>query len=115
MSKKDQENIKEEEEVFSVNTTDGKLKVSKSFFCKAENRILSFLYLEDETTIINVERFEESETAPYTEHITNQTMRLSKLTVSMLLVCLLKANDDFGIEADELIEEFNKKNSNENK
>ena len=105
------ESVNEEE--FRLETPDGKLKVLQSFSVQAENRRLSLLYLEDETTVIDVRRFEESETAPYEDNITIQTMRLSKLTIAMLMACLTKANDDFAIDADKLIEDLVKKTENE--
>jgi hypothetical protein len=105
------ESVNKEE--FTVDTPEGKLKVINSFSVEAENRRLSFLQLEDETTIINVRRFEESETEPYGEEVTNQYMRLSKLTVAMLIVCLTKVNEDFNIDADTLIDELNETRKNE--
>ena len=74
---------------------------------------MSFVYLEDETLIINVKRFEESETSPYTEQITNQVMRLSKLTVALLMACLTKANIDFNLDIGGIIGELNEKNNDE--
>jgi hypothetical protein len=111
MSKEEEEKI--ENELGTVTTPDGDLKVLKNFRLEVENREITFTFLEDETTIINVRRFEESETTPYTEEITNQVMRLSKLTIAMLMACLNKANVDFEIDADSLIAELNVKNNNE--
>jgi hypothetical protein len=104
MSKENQE--KTENELGFVTTPDGELKVLKNFRLEIENREITFTYLEDETTIINVRRFEESEEKPYTEPITTQTMRLSKLTVALLMACFWKANDDFGIDVDGIIAEL---------
>ena len=92
-----------------VKTPDGLLSIVKQFALKTENRKMSFIYLEDETLIINVKRFEESEISPYTEQITNQVMRLSKLTVALLIACLIKANEEFNIGADGIIAELNEK------
>ena len=111
MSKEEEEKI--ENELGTVTTPDGDLKVLKNFRLEVENREITFMFLEDESTIINVIRFEESETNPYTEEITNQVMRLSKLTIALLMACLKKANVDFEIDADSLIAELNVKNNNE--
>ena len=104
---------KEEEKIESelgiVTTPDGELKIVKNFRLETEDREITFLYLEDETTVINVKRFEKSDEEPYTELITDQKMRLSKLTIALLMVCLTKANIDFGIDADGIIGELNKK------
>lgn len=99
----------EEEKIRSVLTPNGELNIVDSFMCEAENRRISLAILEDESTIINVKRFEESEEEPYTKEITSQVMRLSKLTVALLMACLLKANVDFGIDAESIISELNKK------
>jgi hypothetical protein len=107
MSKEKEEKI--ENELGIVTTLDGELKVLKNFRLETEDREIIFRYLEDETTVINVRRFEESEEKPYSELITDQKMRLSKLTLALLMVCLTKANIDFGIDADSLIAELNKK------
>jgi DNA-binding CsgD family transcriptional regulator len=96
-----------------VKTPDGLLSIVKQFGLQTENRKMSFIYLEDETLIINVQRFEESETSPYSERITNQVMRLSKLTTSLLMACLIKANIDFGLDFDAIIAELNVKRANE--
>jgi DNA-binding CsgD family transcriptional regulator len=96
-----------------VRTPDGLLSIVKEFTLKTENRKMSFIYLEDETLIINVKRFEESEKSPYTEQITNQVMRLSKLTVALLMGCLTKANIDFDLDFDGIIGELNEKNNDE--
>jgi len=96
-----------------VKTPDGLLSIVKQFTLKTENRKMSFIYLEDETLIISVQRFEESETSPYSERITNQVMRLSKLTTSLLMACLIKANIDFGLDFDAIISELNVKRANE--
>jgi hypothetical protein len=109
MSKESQE--KTENELGSVTTPDGELKVLKNFRLETENREITFMYLEDETTVINVRRFEENEEKPYSELITDQKMRLSKLTLALLMVCLTKANDDFGIDVDGIIAELNEKNN----
>jgi hypothetical protein len=98
-----------EKELKSVLTPDGELKIVNSFTCEAENRGISFAILEDESTIINVKLFEESEQEPYTKEVTSQAMRLSKLTVALLMACFLKANVDFGIDVDSIIEDLNKK------
>jgi hypothetical protein len=107
MSKEKEEKI--ENELGIVTTLDGELKVLKNFRLETEDREIIFRYLEDETTVINVRRFEESEEKPYSELITDQKMRLSKLTLALLMVCFTKANIDFGIDADSLIAELNKK------
>ena len=96
-----------------VKTPDGLLSIVKQFTLKTENRKISFIYLEDETLIINVQRFEESEISPYSERITNQVMRLSKLTTALLMACLIKANIDFGLDFDAIIAELNTKRANE--
>ena len=96
-----------------VKTPDGLLSIVKQFKLKTENRKISFIYLEDETLIINVQRFEESEISPYSERITNQVMRLSKLTTALLMACLIKANIDFGLDFDSIIAELNTKRANE--
>jgi hypothetical protein len=111
MSKEKEENT-EKKLGFAV-TPDGKLKIVKNFVLKTENRELTFMYLEDETVTINVKHFEESEEKPYTELITDQTMRLSKLTVALLMACIIKANDDFNLSLDSIISELNAKNNNE--
>lgn len=100
----------EEKKIRSVITPNGELKIVDSFKCEAENRRISFAILQDESIAINVQRFEESEEEPYTKEITLQQLRLSKLTVALLMACLLKANVDFGIDADSMIAELNKKN-----
>jgi hypothetical protein len=99
-----------EKELKSVITPDGELKVLNGFVCETENRKISFALLEDDSIVINARRFEESEKEPYTKEITNQVMRLSKLTVALLIGCLLKANVDFEIDADSIIADLNKKN-----
>ena len=111
MSKEDEE--KTENELGIVTTPDGELKVLKNFRLEIEDREITVMYLEDETTVINVRRFEKSEEEPYTQLITDQKMRLSKLTIALLMVCLTKANIDFGIDADGLIAELNEKNKDE--
>ena len=40
-------------------------------------------------------------------------MRLTKLTVALLMACLTKANIDFSIDADSLIDELKANNNNE--
>jgi|688.fasta_scaffold250878_2 hypothetical protein len=97
-------------ETKTVITPDGELSVINGFNCEAENRLISIAILEDESIVICVRRFEESEQEPYGKEITTQIMRLSKLTFSMLTACLLKANIDFEIDADSIIAELNKKN-----
>jgi hypothetical protein len=97
-------------ETKTVTTPDGDLKVMDGFTCETENRIISFAYLEDESIVFIVKRFEESEEEAYTKEITSQVMRLSKLTVALLMACLYKANVDFEIDADSIIAELNKKN-----
>lgn len=100
----------EEKKIMSVLTPDGELKVLNGFICETENRKISFALLEDNSIVINVKRFEESEEEPYTKEITSQVMRLSKLTVALLMGCLLKANVDFEIDVDSIIADLNKKN-----
>jgi hypothetical protein len=99
----------EEKKINSVITPDGELEIIHGFTCEAENRRISLACLEDESIIINIERFEESEEKPYTKEITNQVMRLSKLTIALLMACLLKANVDFEIDVDSIIADLNKK------
>lgn len=114
MSKEKEEKIEKiEKELGIAITPDGKLKIVKNFRLQIEDREITFMYLEDETVTIDVKRFEESEEKPYTELITDQTMRLSKLTVALLMACLLKANDDFNLDIDGIIVELNEKNNNE--
>jgi hypothetical protein len=100
----------EEEKINSVNTPEGEMNIVKSFMCVTENRKISFALLNDDTIIINVRRFEEIEEEPYIKEITSQVMRLSKLTIALLMACLSKANVEFGIDADSIIEELNNKN-----
>jgi hypothetical protein len=97
-------------ETKTVNTSDGELKVINGFNCQEENRLISLAILEDESIVISIQRYEESEEQPYTELITNQFMRLSKLSVALLMACLLKANVDFEIDADSIIRELTNKN-----
>ena len=97
-------------ETKTVSTIDGDLEVVNGFNCQAENRIVSLAILEDESIVISIHRYEESEEQPYAKLITNQIMRLSKLSVALLIACLLKANIDFDIDADSIIEELNNKN-----
>lgn len=96
-------------ETKTVNTVDGKLKLINGFNCEAENRIISLGILEDESIVISVNRFKESADKPYTEKITEQHMRLSKLTFALLCSCLMKATVDFKIDVDVIIKELNKK------
>ena len=96
-----------------ITAPEGKLKILDGFKVQVENRKLAFTLLEDGSTVINVIRYQESEEAPYSEEVTNQVMRLSKLTIALLMVCLAKANDDFGIDADVLISELNAKRAKE--
>jgi hypothetical protein len=93
-----------------VETPDGKLEILKSFSVVSENRKISLVRLADESIIINVIRYEESVDSPYENVITNQTMRLSKLTFSMLFACFFKADQDFEINADKLMAELNERN-----
>jgi hypothetical protein len=111
MPKEAEEKI--EKKLGTAITPDGELKIVKNFILKTENRELTFMYLEDETVVINVKRFEESEEKPYTELITDQIMRLSKLTVALVMACLLKANVEFNLDVDGIIAELNEKNNNE--
>ena len=111
MSKEDEN--KAENKLGTAITPDGALKILKNFRITTENREITFMYLEDETTTINVKRFEENEEKPYTEVITDQTMRLSKLTVALLMACLIKADDYFGLNIDGIIAELNAKENNE--
>jgi hypothetical protein len=97
-------------ETKTVNTSDGELKVINGFNCQEENRLISLAILEDESIVISIQRYEESEEQPYTELITNQFMRLSKLSVALLMSCLIKANVDFEIDAESIIRELNNKN-----
>lgn len=96
-------------ETKTVMTPDGELKVINGFNYQDENRIISIGILEDESILINVKRFEESEEEPYTKEITSQIMRLSKLTFALLFGCLLKANVDFKIDVDFILEQLNNK------
>ena len=111
MSKEKEEKI--ENELGIVTTLDGELKVLKNFRLETEDREITIMYLEDESIVINVNRFEENEEKPYTEVITDQTMRLSKLTVSLLMACLIKADDYFGLNIGGTIAELNAKENNE--
>lgn len=110
-----QEGKEEKESEISVITPDGKLKVLKAFGIKSENRKIQLFQLEDRTVGISVIRYVEDDENPYKEEITNQVMRLSELTFSMLIACVLKANDDFGIDAEKIIEELNQKIRNNEK
>ena len=96
-----------------VTTPEGKLKILDGFKVQVEDRKLAFTLLEDGSTVINVIRYQESEEAPYSEELTNQVMRLSKLTIALLMACLTKANNDFDIDADGLINELNVKRAKE--
>lgn len=111
MSKADEEKI--ENKLGVAITPDGELKIVNNFRLEIENREITLMHLEDGSTVINVKRFEESEEKPYTELITDQKMRLSKLTFTLLMTCLIKANIDFGIDADGIIADLNKKNKDE--
>jgi hypothetical protein len=97
------------EKAKTVDTVDGKLKVINGFNCEAENRIISMGILEDESIVISVNRFKENEDKPYSESITEQHMRLSKITFALLCSCLMKATIDFKIDVDVIINELNKK------
>lgn len=111
-----QESKEEKDNGISFITPDGKLKVLKSFGIKSEDRKIQLFQLEDKTVGISVIRYVEDDENPYKEEITNQVMRLSELTFSMLIACFLKANDDFEINAEKIIEELNQKirNNEEN-
>ena len=100
----------EAKELKSVITPEGEIKIINGFTYKGENRKISIGILEDESIIINVQRFEESEEEPYIKEITSQIMRLSKLTLALLMASMIKANVDFGIDMDSIIAELNKKN-----
>ncbi len=93
-----------------VETPDGNLEIIKSFSVVSENRKISLVRLADDSIIINVIRYEESADTPYQNIITNQVMRLSKLTFSMLFACFFKADQDFEINADKLMAELNERN-----
>jgi hypothetical protein len=99
----------EEKKIKSVITPDGEMEILDGFTYQGEDRKISVGILEDETIIINVRRFEESEQEPYTKEITNQIMRLSKKSIALLLVCIFKADKDFNLKLDLIIEELNKK------
>jgi hypothetical protein len=111
MSKEEKKDFKNQD--VYITAPEGKLKILDGFKVQVENRKLAFTLLEDGSTVINVIRYQESEEAPYTEEVTNQVMRLSKLTIALLMACLTKANDDFGIDADVLISELNAKRAKE--
>jgi len=106
---KDKDNEKEDKDFF-LKTPDGELKVLKSFSVEAENRRLTLIHLADESLVINVKRYEESVDSPYEKEITNQVMRLSKLTFSMLLACFIKADIDFDVNANDLLQKYNSQN-----
>jgi hypothetical protein len=107
MSKEGKENT--EKELGIANTPNGELKILKNFRVTIENREIILMYLEDETIGIVVKRFEENNEEPYTKLITEQSIMLTKLTVALLMACLTKANIDFGIDADSLIDELKAK------
>lgn len=98
-----------EKELKSVVTPEGEMKIVDGFTIKEQNRRISIAFLEDESILISVTRFEESEEEPYTKEITSQKLRLSKLTFALLMACLIKANEDFGIDVDSIIEELKNK------
>ena len=104
---KDKDNEKEDKDFF-LKTPDGELKVLKSFSVEAENRRLTLIHLADESLVINVKRYEESVDSPYEKEITNQVMRLSKLTFSILLACFIKADIDFDVNANDLLQKYSK-------
>ena len=106
---KDKDNEKEDKDFF-LKTPDGELKVLKSFSVEAENRRLTLIHLADESLVINVIRYEESVDSPYEKEITNQVMRLSKLTFSILLACFIKADIDFDVNANDLLQKYNSQN-----
>jgi hypothetical protein len=106
---KDNDNKKEDKDFF-IKTPDGELKVLKTFSVEAENRRLTLIHLADESLVINVKRYEESVDSPYEKEITNQVMRLSKLTFSMLLACFIKADVDFDVNANDLLQKYNSQN-----
>jgi len=98
-----------EKELKSVITPEGEMKIVDGFTIREQNRRISIAFLEDESILISVTRFEESDEEPYTKEITSQSMRLSKLTFALLMACLIKANVDFGIDVDSIIEELKNK------
>ena len=62
-----------------------------------EGRIWTLLLLEDETIVFQIERKEEGE--PYTK----QQLRLTKKSVSLLMILLVTIDADFGINSIELL------------
>jgi hypothetical protein len=102
----EEENNKEKKFLYAT-TPEGKIKMLDSFSCQAENRIISLCHLEDESIIITIDRFEESEEQPYTKKVVSQHLRFKK--IALLMACLNKANIDFGINADKIIEDLNNK------
>ena len=106
---KDNDNKKEDKDFF-LKTPDGELKVLKRFSVEAENRRLTLIHLADDSLVINEIRYEESLDSPYEKEITNQVMRLSKLTFSMLLACFIKADIDFEVNANDLLQKYNSQN-----
>ena len=97
-----------EKELNSVLTPEGKMEIVNGFTLREENRKISFALLEDESIIVNIRRFEESEEEPYTKEITNQNLRLSKLTLALLICCIYKADKDFDLDINSVLEEINK-------
>ena len=96
-----------EKELESVITPEGEMKIVDGFTIREQNRRISIAFLEDESILISVTRFEESEEEPYTKEITSQKLRLSKLTTAFLIASLLKANVDFKLDAELIIDELN--------
>lgn len=98
-----------EKELKSVITPEGDVKIVNGFTIREQNRKISIAILEDESIVIDIVRYEESEESPFTKGVTNQYMRLSKLTFALLMACLIKANVDFGIDVDSIIEDLKNK------
>ena len=96
-----------EKKLKSVLTPEGEMEIVNGFTLKEENRKISIAILEDESVLVNIIRFEESEEEPYTKEITNQNLRLSKLTLALLIACIIKADRDFNLQLDSLIEDLN--------
>lgn len=98
-----------EKELKSVITPEGEMEIVDGFTIREQNRRISIAFLEDGSILISVTRFEETDEEPYTKEITTQSMRLSKLTFALLMACLIKANVDFGIDVDSIIEDLKNK------
>ena len=95
-------------ESFNTIALDGQKKVLKSFVLKIEGREITLMYLDDGTTVVNLRLFEDNEEMPpYTKLITNQTIRLTRLTFALLVSCLYTANADFGLNVEQEIAELN--------